>query len=101
MINAALQTLVLLASLAIVMRAEPTLNRMSRGTPILVRFAFHLLTLGAVAQILFVLAGEIPSWPMAISTCGIAALLVCDRRLRLFHPPSGGARNDHIGSIRR
>lgn len=89
MINDTLQALVLLASIVIVLRAEPALNRMSKGTPLLMRLAFHLLTLGAVGEILFVLAGEVPSWPMVITICGIAALLVCERRLRLYHLPAG------------
>lgn len=82
-----LKVIVVLASLVIVFRSEPALNRMTRATPILVRLAFYLLTLGAVAEILFVLAGKVPNWPTAIMLAGIAALLFCERRLRLLYPP--------------
>lgn len=82
-----LQIIVVIASVVVLVRAEPALNRMNRGTPILVRLAFMLLTLGAVANILFVLAGRTPSWSTAIMLAGIAALLFCERRLRLLYPP--------------
>ena len=81
-----LQALVVLAAVVIVVRAEPALNRMSRCTPFMIRASFHLLTLGAAAEIVFILSGEVPSWPTAITTVGVAALLVCERRLRLLCP---------------
>jgi hypothetical protein len=81
-----LQAIVVLAALVILVRAEPALNRMSRCTPFMIRASFHLLTLGAVAQIVFIVAGEIPTWPSAFTTAGVAALLVCERRLRLLFP---------------
>lgn len=81
-----LQIIVVVAAVVIVLRAEPALNRMNRSTPILVRLAFYLLTLGAVAEILFVLAGRVPTWPTAIMLAGIAAMLFCERRLRLLYP---------------
>lgn len=81
------QIAVIVAAVMIVVRAEPALNRMSRDTPFVVRVAFHLLALGAVAEIVFIVAGDVPSWPMAIVTLGVAALLVCERRLRLLCPP--------------
>lgn len=82
-----LQIIVVMAALVIIVRAEPALNRMSRYTPFVVRMAFHLLALGAVAEIVFVVSGEVPSWPTAIVTLGVAALLVCERRLRVLCPP--------------
>lgn len=82
-----LQTIVLLAAMVIVVRAEPALNRMSRCTPFMIRAAFLLLTLGAVAEIVFIIGGEVPSWSTAIVITGAAALLVCERRLRILCPP--------------
>lgn len=87
MIALLLQAVVLAAAAIIVVRAEPALNRMSKTTPFLVRVSFHLLTLGAVAEIVFVLAGGIPAWQSAITTVGIAALLFCERRMRILFPP--------------
>lgn len=87
MITLFLQTIVVLAGAVIVFRAEPALNRMSRATPFMVRVAFHLLALGAAAEIVFVLFGDVPGWPSAIVTAGVAALLICERRMRLLCPP--------------
>lgn len=81
-----LQALVVLAAVVIVVRAEPALNRMSRCTPFMVRASFHLLTLGAVAEIVFIVYGDVPSWPSAITTVGVAFLLVCEKRLRILCP---------------
>lgn len=82
-----LKIVVLLAAGVIVVRAEPALNRMSRCTPFMIRASFHLLTVGAIAEIVFILAGDVPSWPTAITSVGVAALLFCERRLRLLCPP--------------
>lgn len=82
-----LKIVVLLAAGVIVVRAEPALNRMSRCTPFTVRVAFLLLTLGAVAEIIHILVGGVPSWSTAIVISGAAALLVCERRLRVLCPP--------------
>lgn len=82
-----LQAIVVLAALVIIVRTEPALNRMSRCTPFMVRAAFHLLALGAAAEIVCIVVGDVPSWPTAIVTVGVAALLICERRLRLLCPP--------------
>lgn len=79
-----LKLVVLLAAGVIVVRAEPALNRMSRCTPFMIRASFHLLTLGAVAEIVFVVSGDVPTWPTAITTVGVAFLLVCEKRLRIL-----------------
>lgn len=81
MTSSLLQAIVLIAAFVIIFRAEPALNRMGRCAPFTMRVAFHLLTLGAIAEIAFVVIGDIPRWPSAIVTAGVAALLVCDRRL--------------------
>ena len=82
-----LKFVVLLAAGVIVVRAEPALNRMSRCTPFMIRASFHLLTLGAAAEIVFILSGDVPTWPTAIMIIGVAALLICERRLRILCPP--------------
>lgn len=84
------QSIVLLASAVIVIRAEPALNRMSRSTTLVVRMAFHLLTLGAIAEIVNICVGDVPSWPTAIITAGTATFLLYDRRWRvLCQSPEG------------
>lgn len=88
MTTSILQAIVLMAALVIVVRSEPALNRMSRCTPFMIRASFHLLTVGAIAEIVFILAGDVPSWPTAITSVGVAALLFCERRLRLLCPPT-------------
>lgn len=82
-----LQAGVLLAAVVIMVRAEPALNRMSRFTPFTIRTSFLLLTVGAVAEIVVILDGEVPSWSTAIVVTGVAALLVCERRIRILCPP--------------
>jgi hypothetical protein len=75
------QAIVLISSLVIAVRAEPTLNRMCKCTPLMMRMAFHFLTLGAIAEIGSIFIGDVPSWSTAISTVGAATLLVCEPRL--------------------
>lgn len=82
-----LQTIVILTGVVIIVCTESALNRMSRCTPFMVRAAFHLLALSAAAEIVCIVVGDVPSWPTAIVTAGIAALLICERRLRLLCPP--------------
>ena len=81
-----LQSFVLVAASVIVFRAEPALNLMSPCTPFMIRASFHLLTLGAVAEIVFVLVGDVPSWPASIMTVGVALLVICEKRLRILCP---------------
>lgn len=81
-----LQAVVLLAAVVIVARAEPALNRMSEGTPFIIRISFLLLALGAIAEIVFIFGGGVPSWSTAIVITGAAALLICERRIRILCP---------------
>lgn len=87
MITSIMQAIVVLAALVIIVRTEPALNRMSHCTPFMVRAAFHLLALGAAAEIVCIVVGDVPSWPTAIVTAGVAALLICKRRLLQCPPP--------------
>ena len=74
-----LQAIVALESVIIALLAEPAINRMSPCTSLVPRLAFHLLTVGAVARIYAIATGDIPSVPTAITTGGVALLLICDR----------------------
>lgn len=69
----------------ILWRTEPALNRMGHTSPpVLVRIAFALLATGAVAGILAIFAGQIPSLPTLLMTAGTAALTFCERRIRIL-----------------
>lgn len=81
-----LRVVVLLASVIVLARSEPALNRMDRDTSLIVRVAFHLLAVGAAAQIVFLVLGDLPSWPTAIVLVGVAGLLICEKRLRILAP---------------
>lgn len=82
-----IQATALIACAIIVARAEPALNRMGKSTPILIRLSIHLLAVGALSEIGCILfSGEVPNWPTVIISIGIAALLVCERRLRVLCP---------------
>lgn len=74
-----LQAIVALESVIVALLAEPAINRMSPCTNLVPRLAFHLLTIGAVARIYAIATGDIPSVPTAITTGGVALLLICDR----------------------
>jgi hypothetical protein len=92
MIAIALQVVALVAAGIILARSESALNRMSRCTPILIRGSFFLLAVGAAYLILSILAGDRPSGGAVILTAGVAMLLICERRLRVFLPPRRGRR---------
>lgn len=77
-----LQIIVLAACAVIVARAEPALNRMGPQTPLAIRAAFHFLTVGAIAEILYIAGGGIPVVPAAITFAGVALFLTRDRRCR-------------------
>ena len=74
-----LQAIVAIESVIVALLAEPAINRMSPCTSLVPRIAFHLLTVGAVARLCAILAGDVPTVPTAITTGGVALLLVCDR----------------------
>lgn len=85
MIDMALQVVAAVAAGVILYRAEPALNRMSRQTHIMVRLSMFLLVVGACAQIgAIVLMGCVPSAPEVILFSGVAALLSCERRMRVL-----------------
>lgn len=91
-----LQIVCFVASILILWRAEPALNRMTCRTHLVLRLAVHLLCVGAVAQIgrIFLFA-YVPTATETIMTLGIALLLMCERRLRVLVPPARAPRANH------
>lgn len=82
------QVLTVMACAVILWRTEPAINRMSESTPLLIRCAFMIIALGSTAELSCTVVGKIPSWPSVLGSCGTAALLLCERRLRYLvrHP---------------
>lgn len=85
MIEGLLQWAAMLACAVIFTRAEPAINRMYTGTPILLVIAMHFLTVGPVGVIGSILIYDtVPDLASVISLIGVAALLVCERRVRVL-----------------
>lgn len=80
----AAQAVFLLACLIILFRTEPVINRMGENTPPLIRIAFLLLVIGSASGVLFTLLGQVPDWLTIIFALGVAALLFCERRIRVL-----------------
>ena len=75
------QGLGFLACIAVVMLTEPSINRMDRSAPLLLRVGLWLLCSGAAAAALFIALGDAPSWPAVIGAAGIALYLFSERRI--------------------
>lgn len=89
-----LYSLVTVVLAAIILwRTEPALNRMSRSTHSMVRYAVLLLAAGALAMILYTLAGDPPNIATLLLSGGIALMLICERRVRVLIPPQKGERH--------
>lgn len=86
MIDAIIALLTVASSAIMLWRAEPALNRMSPATPFVVRLAMWLLVVAACAQLLTLITGRLPDWPAVLLHIGVAALLLCERRLRVLVP---------------
>lgn len=80
MLDSVAQLIAVLACAVILVRAENTINHMTRCTPMPVRIAFWLIGIGAVAAIVNVLLGSVPPWPSVFGSAGIAVYLVVERR---------------------
>ena len=80
MIPLTLQIVAALSAIAILCVAEPTLNRMGPATPILMRLAFYLMTVGSAAELISIVWGYVPTWEEVMPLIGIAVFLVADRR---------------------
>jgi hypothetical protein len=83
--NTILQVIALIAAVTIFLRVEPVLNVMGNEVSIVFRTSFWLLAVGALALILVVLQGYVPSLPVSLIVWGIAIFLVRERRLRNIH----------------
>lgn len=87
MIDMALQVASAAAAGVILYRAEPALNRMSGQTHIMVRISMFLLVVGSAAQLgSIILSGHIPTAPETLLFAGVAALLSCERLMRVLIP---------------
>lgn len=78
--STALQLAALVAALAIIVCAEPAINRMTRATCMPMRVAYVLLAVGASGEVLALLAGDMPAVPQLIIDIGIVTMLVFNRR---------------------
>lgn len=77
-----LQAVALAASLVIFFRAEPAVNLMGRACRLPVRVAFWLLAVGSAWLMLSITQGYRPPLSVTLTLCGVAVLLVAERRLR-------------------
>lgn len=77
-----LQAVALLASLVIFFRVEPVVNLMGRACRLPVRVAFWLLAVGSAWLMLSITQGYQPPPSVAMTLCGLAVLLVAERRVR-------------------
>lgn len=71
----ALRLIGFLSALVIVAIAEPRINAINQPARPIFRAGFVLLAAGGVWQILHILAGDIPPWPIALLQAGAAMLL--------------------------
>lgn len=94
MIDTVLNLAGLFIAALILWRAEPALNRMSDETHWMVRYALLLMATGALALLLYILAGDTPSPIALILAAGIALMLICERRMR-YLLPTQQRRNRH------
>ena len=81
-----------LACAIVLVRTEPALNKMSGGTDFWVRLAFWQMAVACGIELLtMVFYGHIPDWREGLLSGGLAALLLCERRIRYLarhHPRS-------------
>lgn len=77
-----LQAATLLAALVIFFRVEPVVNLMGRACRFSVRVAFWLLAVGSAWLMLSISQGYQPPPAVALTLCGLAVLLVAERRVR-------------------
>lgn len=78
------QVIAVIACIVIVWRSEPALAHMTASTHFVVRFSMWLAVVGAVARIVWVMMGGVPDAITIMMLIGMAALIVCERRLRVL-----------------
>lgn len=76
------QAITAAACLIVIIRSEGAINRMTRATNMLVRLSFMQIAASAVAGLLAIGIGYVPGWREILMSWGVAALMICDRRLR-------------------
>lgn len=77
-----LQGVALLAALVIFFRVEPIVNLMGRACRLPVRVAFWLLAVGSAWLMLSITQGYQPPPSVTLTLCGLAVLLLAERRVR-------------------
>lgn len=77
-----LQAVTLLAALIVFFRAEPIVNLMGRSARLPVRVAFWLLAVGSAWLMLSITQGYRPPPSVTLTLCGLAVLLLAERRVR-------------------
>lgn len=77
-----MQLIALTASAVILWRTEPAINLMGPRCQLAIRIAFWLLAVGSVALILIITQGYRPKLPVVLVLCGLALLLVNERRIK-------------------
>lgn len=85
MTDVVFQVVGVLCAAAILVKAEPCLNRVTSAVPLKVRAVLFLLVISAVALgggILFM--GYVPAWPAVLVSASTAGVLHLDRRKGLF-----------------
>ena len=88
------QAVALLAALAIFFRVELIMNAMDHACRLPVRVAFWLLAVGTAWLMLSITQGYQPPPAVALLLCGLAALLIAERRVRCFLRASGPVRHE-------
>lgn len=82
MVNLFLQVTTALCCVVVLIRTEPALNRMGKNTQLIVRISFYQICVSAGAELLAIVAfNYVPGWREAMLSGGLAALLLCERRL--------------------
>lgn len=77
-----LQAIAMTASLVIFFRVEPVVNLMGRACRFPVRVAFWLLAVGSAWLMLSITQGYRPPLSVTLTLCGLAVLLLAERRIR-------------------
>lgn len=82
-----------IAVLLILWRVEPALNRMTRATHWMIRYAMLLVAAGALCMLVMIVTGTPPSFDTLLLAVGVAMLLLCERRLRFLVNQKSGDRH--------
>lgn len=78
------QVIGVLACAVILWRAEPALAHMTKAAHLAVRLSMWLAVVGSVARIGWIWMGNVPDPITILMLIGMAALITCERRIRLL-----------------